>query len=412
MHSYIERVESAISDLRQGKIIILTDHPERENEGDFIFPAETITPEMMNFIIRNSSGIVCLSLCESYRKKLDLPYMVLSHEKTHLHGAPFTAPFTISIDARYGTATGVSAADRVKTIQTAIHDHAKPEDLVRPGHIFPLCAKEGGVLERAGHTEGAVDLMNLAGFKPAAVLCEVMNPDGTMTRGKQLVEFSKQHNVKILSIEDIISYRMMRENLIAEEISAELPLEYHGAFTITVFKEKITGNEHVVLEKKPKKTTSTLVRIHSACLTGDLFGSMRCDCNHQLHYSLQRISEDGGMLIYLSQEGRGIGLFNKIKAYALQENGLDTIEANEKLGLPVDSRKYYIAANILRNRGIDHVKLLTNNPAKINDLKKYGIAKVELAPIPVFCNEHNKKYLHVKMLKLHHAIKHDFAMGE
>jgi 3,4-dihydroxy 2-butanone 4-phosphate synthase/GTP cyclohydrolase II len=279
--------------------------------------------------------------------------------------------------------------------------------LVKPGHIFPLYAKEGGVLERAGHTEGAVDLMNLAGLKPAAVLCEVMSPDGTMTKGAQLIEFAKQHKIKILSIEEIISYRMLRENLIAEEISTELPIELYGSFMLTVIKEKITGIEHVVLEKKIKKSATTLVRIHSVCLTGDLFGSLRCDCNKQLHYSLKRLGEEGGLLIYLNQEGRGIGLFNKIKAYALQEEGLDTIEANEKLGLPVDSRKYFIAANILRNHGINDVRLLTNNLAKVNDLKKYGIAKVELEAIPVFCNEHNKKYLHAKMLKLNHVMKHE-----
>jgi 3,4-dihydroxy 2-butanone 4-phosphate synthase/GTP cyclohydrolase II len=400
MQSHIERVESAMDDLRQGKIIILMDHPHRENEGDFIFPAETVTPEIMNFIIRHSSGIVCLSLFEKEIRRLGLPYMVPLHENTSLRGTPFT----VSIDAKNGITTGVSAGDRVTTVQAAICDDAKPEDLVKPGHVFPLYAKSGGVLERAGHTEGAVDLVRLAGFKPAAVLCEVMNPDGTMTKGQQLMEFSKQHQIKVLSIEDIISYRMTRENLIAEEISAELPLESYGTFTITIVKEKITGDEHVILEKKTKNSAATLVRIHSACLTGDLLSSLRCDCHGQLHYSLKRISEEGGILIYLSQEGRGIGLFNKIKAYALQEQGLDTVEANEKLGLPADSRKYYIAANILRNRGVSHVKLLTSNPAKIQDLQRYGIAHVEQASIPVFHNEHNKNYLNVKKLKLHRAV--------
>ncbi|MCD6039663.1 MAG: ribBA [Gammaproteobacteria bacterium] len=400
MQAYIEHVESAIEDLRQGKMIILTDHPDRENEADFIFPAETLTPDIMNFIIRHSSGIVCLSLFEEQLKQLDLPYMVPPHKNTSL----CRTPFTVSIDARDHITTGVSAEDRVKTVQAAIGDKAKPEELVRPGHIFPLHAKKGGVLERTGHTEGAIDLVRLAGFKPAAVLCEVMNPDGTMTKGAQLTAFAKQHHLRILSIEDIISYRMLRENLIAEEISATLPLESYGSFTITIVKEKITGNEHVVLEKKSKTAATTLVRIHSACLTGDLLGSMRCDCHHQLHYSLQRMSKEGGILIYLNQEGRGIGLFNKIKAYALQEQGLDTIEANEKLGLPIDSRKYHIAANILRNRGVNNVSLLTNNPAKIEGLKKYGISQVEIAPIPVFCNEHNKDYLEVKKLKLHRTV--------
>ena len=404
MQAYIKHVEAAMEDLRQGKPVILTDNPERENEGDFIFPAEMITPDMMNFIIRHSSGIVCLALFEQDIKKLELPPMVPMHENTSLRGTPFT----VSIDAKTGISTGVSAIDRVKTVQAAIHDHAKAADLVRPGHIFPLYAKEGGVLERPGHTEGSVDLMKLAGLKPAAVLCEVMNPDGTMAKGTKLAEFAKEHAIKILSIEDIISYRMARENLLAEEVSTEIPLESYGNFTFTVVKEKITDIEHVILEKKVKNAEVTLVRIHSVCLTGEIFGSLRCDCKQQLQYSLKRLEEEGGILIYLDQEGRGIGLLNKIKAYALQEKGLDTIEANEKLGLPIDSRKYYIAANILRNRGISHVKLLTNNPAKINDLKKYGIKHVEIEHLPVFCNEHNKKYLQAKKSKLNHAMKHDF----
>ncbi len=404
MQAYIKHVESALEDLRQGKLIILTDNPERENEGDFIFPAEMITPEKMNFIIRHSSGIVCLALFEEHMKKLDLSYMVPVHENTSLRGTPFA----VSIDARSGITTGVSARDRVQTVLTAINDHAKPEDLVRPGHIFPLYAKDGGVLERPGHTEGSVDLMKLAGLKHAALLCEVMNPDGTMARGSKLHEFAKQEKIKILSMEDLIAYRKAREDLIAEEVSTEVPLETYGTFILTVIKEKITGTEHVVLEKKGKKSATTLVRIHSVCLTGEIFGSLRCDCKQQLQYSLQRISEEGGILIYLDQEGRGVGLFNKIKAYALQEKGLDTIEANEKLGLPIDSRKYSIAANILKNRGIHKVKLLTNNPSKLNDLKKYGIANVELEPLPVFCNEHNKKYLNAKKLKLKHEMNHDF----
>ncbi len=404
MQAYIKHVESALEDLREGKPIILTDNPERENEGDFIFPAEMITPEMMNFIIRHSSGIVCLALFENEIKKLDLPYMVPANENTSLRGTPFT----VSIDAKEGITTGVSAIDRVKTVRAVINDHVKPEDLVRPGHIFPLYAKEGGVLERPGHTEGSVDLMKLAGLKSAAVLCEVMNSDGTMAKGAQLTEFAKEHNIKLLSIEDIMAYRMAREDLIAEEVSTEIPLESFGTFTFTVIKEKITGIEHVILEKKIKNPGATLVRIHSVCLTGEIFGSLRCDCRQQLQYSLKRLEEEGGILIYLDQEGRGIGLLNKIKAYALQEKGLDTIEANEKLGLPIDSRKYYIAANVLRNRGISQVRLLTNNPAKVNDLKKYGITNVEIEHLPVFCNEHNKKYLQAKKSKLNHALKHDF----
>jgi len=402
MQSYIERVELALKDLRQGKMVILTDNPDRENEGDFIMPAETITPESMNFIIRHSSGIVCLSLMDEQIRKLNLPFMVPPLENTSLRGTPFT----ISIDAKNGITTGVSASDRVKTVQAAIHDNAVPLDLDRPGHIFPLCAKAGGVLERPGHTEGAVDLVRLAGFKPAAVLCELMNPDGTMAHGKQLEKFAKKHQLTILSIEDIITYRRYHENLIEEEITTELPLDSYGQFKISVIKEKISGLEHVVLEKS-HTAENPLVRIHSACLTGDLLGSLRCDCHRQLHYSLQRISEEGGMLIYLNQEGRGIGLLNKIKAYALQDKGFDTIEANQELGLPIDSREYYMAATILKTRQIDQVRLLTNNPNKTNDLNKYGIATV-IENMPGFCNQHNKKYLQTKKSKLNHSINDAF----
>jgi 3,4-dihydroxy 2-butanone 4-phosphate synthase/GTP cyclohydrolase II len=405
MKSYIERVETAIKELQQGKLIILTDDPERENEGDLIFPAETITPEIMNFIIRNSSGIVCLSLLESQLQQLGLPLMVPPDENTSQRGTPFT----ISIDAKDNITTGVSAADRVHTIQTAISPTALPHDLVKPGHMFPLKAKEHGVLERTGHTEGAVDIVRLAGFKPSAVLCEIMNPDGTMAHGKQLETFAKTHQIHMLSIEDIISYRLSKENLIEEETSATLPIEALGLFKITVIKEKISNDEHIILEKEITDSKEPpLVRIHSACITGDIFGSLRCDCSDQLHYSLELISKEGGMLIYLSQEGRGVGLFNKIKAYALQEKGLDTIEANQHLGLPIDSRRYFIAANILRNRNIQSIRLLTNNPSKINDLKKYGLSDIEIKTMPVFCHEHNKNYLKIKKQKLNHSMNHDF----
>lgn len=400
MQSYLKRVELAIKNIKQGKMVIVTDHPDRENEGDFIMAAEKITPETMNFIIRHSSGIVCLSMKEKQLKQLNLPYMVPPHANTSLRGTPFT----VSIDARIGITTGVSAVDRANTILAAIDDYAKPEDLDRPGHIFPLCAREGGVLERPGHTEGAVDLVMMAGLKPAAVLCELMNPDGTMTRGKQLEAFAEAHNMLIISIDDIIDYRRFHENLIEEEVSAELPLEPYGKFSLTVMKEKITGQEHIILEKPYED--NPLVRIHSACFTGDILGSLRCDCHQQLHYSLERISREGGILIYLNQEGRGIGLLNKIKAYALQEKGFDTIEANQALGLPVDSRNYYMAASILKNRGISHMRLLTNNPCKAADLEKYGINSVKVENIPAHFNQHNKSYLQTKKLKLDHMIHH------
>jgi 3,4-dihydroxy 2-butanone 4-phosphate synthase/GTP cyclohydrolase II len=399
MQSYIKRVEQALQDIKQGKIVIVTDHPDREDEGDFIMAAEKITDETMNFIIRHSSGIVCLTLQEKQLKQLNLPFMVAPHENTSLRGTPFT----VSIDAREGITTGVSAADRARTILAAIDENAKPDDLDKPGHIFPLWAKAGGVLERPGHTEGSIDLAVMAGLKPAAVICEVMNPDGTMTRGKQLEDFAKAHGLLIISIDDIIDYRRYQENLIEESASAELPLESYGQFKVTVVKEKITGQEHAVIESH-KYSNKPIVRIHSSCFTGDIFGSLRCDCHQQLHFALQRISEEGGILIYLNQEGRGIGLLNKIKAYALQESGFDTIEANQKLGLPADSRKYYLVANILKNRDIKHIRLLTNNPNKVADLQKYGITKVEVENIPAHFNQYNQKYLMTKKAKLNHDI--------
>ncbi len=397
MQAFDEKILQALTDLQQGKIIILTDHPDREDEGDLVCAAEHINTDKMNFMIRHGTGIVCLSLPESHLKKLDLPLM--TQHNTTLHGTPFTLP----IDAKVGITTGVSACDRVITIQTAIAENAQPQDLTRPGHVFPLQAAEGGVLARTGHTEGALDLMTLAGLKPAAVICEIMNEDGTMARGKQLKLFAQTHRLNTLSIEELVTYRLRTETLIEEAISASLPLDTYGHFEITVIKEKYTQHEHVILTKAYQDTP--LVRIHSACMTGDLFHSKRCDCHAQLHHSLQRISEEGGMLIYLNQEGRGIGLFNKIKAYALQETGFDTIEANQQLGLPVDARHYYIAAHVLKNRGVTHVRLLTNNPEKINDLKKYGDFAVEPVSLPSFCNEHNVDYLNVKKNKLNHLMK-------
>jgi len=402
MKTYIDRVKQGIQALNDGKMIILVDHPDRENEGDVIVAAEKVTPEIVNFMLRHGSGIVCLSMVESQVKRLGLTNMVSPHDNSSSRGTPFL----VSIEAKEGVTTGVSAADRAVTILTAMKDDAIEQDLVKPGHVFPLLAREGGVLERSGHTEGSVDLMKIANLKPAAVICELMNTDGTMTRGSQLIQFAKEHDLPVLSIDDIISYRMATEDLIAEQVTAQLPLDQYGQFDMTVIKEKYTGMEHVVLFKQPIDTKKpVLVRLHSSCMTGDLFGSKRCDCNQQLNYALKRIGEEGGVLFYLNQEGRGIGLLNKIKAYALQEQGLDTIEANQKLGVPVDSRKYNIAANVLRNWGIDHIRLLTNNPAKLQDLYVHGITQVEREPIPVFCNEHNRDYLQAKKDKLNHLME-------
>ncbi len=404
MLTYIERVESALTDLKNGKMIILTDSPDRENEGDLIFPAEMATTEKINFMIRHCSGIICLSLDEYFIKKMKLQPMVHPHQNTSSRGTPFT----VSIEAKQGVTTGVSANDRAQTILTVLQEESTSDDIVQPGHIFPLHAKTHGVLERAGHTEGAVDLVRLAGFKPAAVLCEIMNSDGSMTKGNELIEFADKNHLRILTIEDLIQYRLRHENLIEEEVSAKLPIHSQGVFDITVVREKISKDEHIILTKKTTLSVlPTLVRIHSCCITGDLFGSERCDCNQQLNYSLKKIGEEGGILIYLNQEGRGIGLFNKIKAYALQENGFDTIEANQQLGMPVDARDYFIAATILRNRGMNHIRLLTNNPDKINSLKKYGIENVELEKMPVSYNPHNQKYLQVKKTRLNHFINDD-----
>jgi 3,4-dihydroxy 2-butanone 4-phosphate synthase/GTP cyclohydrolase II len=400
MQSHLDRVEQALLQLQQGKMIILTDAADRENEGDLIIAADKITPESMNFIIRNSSGIVCLSLPEAQLAKLELPLMVPAIDNSSLRGTPFT----ISIDARHAIATGVSAVDRVETIRAASSATAVAADLVKPGHIFPLQARNGGVLERAGHTEGALDLMRLAGLAPAAVLCEIMNSDGSMTRGDELEKFAATHDLLVLTIEDIIAYRLSKENNIAAETIAALPVEGCEGLQVMAVKEKLTGLEHLVLINEVKTQEIPLVRIHSSCLTGDLFASLRCDCNKQLHYSLAKIQNEGGILIYLQQEGRGIGLFNKIKAYALQENGFDTIEANQELGLPIDSRQYHIAANILRNRNISRVRLLTNNLAKVSALEKFGIEVTDREAVPIFCNQHNKKYLQAKKEKLNHAI--------
>jgi len=406
MHKQIERVEAAIRDLKMGKMIILTDDPERENEGDLIIPAENMTVKQMNFMIRHGTGIVCLSLTAQHLKQFNLPLMVPREENSSLRGTPFT----VSIDAGTGITTGVSAADRIKTVQAVMNDHALPDDVVKPGHIFPLQARDGGVLERRGHTEGAIDIAALAGFRPAAVLCEIMNADGTMARGKKLEKFAVRHKLTTLSIEDLVVYRLRYDTIIESESSALLPLDKYGTFKITVFKEKYNGNEHVVLTKEGKRPNNfPLVRIHSSCLTGDLFSSKRCDCNQQLHHALHRISIEGGMLIYLSQEGRGVGLLNKIRAYALQEKGFDTVEANQELGLPVDARRYFVAANILRKYNMHHIRLLTANPDKINDLHKFGIEQIDVERMPSFQHEVNKDYLKTKIEKLNHMISFENA---
>lgn len=404
MSTPIERVKAAIKDLQNGNMIILSDNPDREDEGDLIAPAETITNEQMNFMIRQGTGIVCLAMTPERLQQLNLPLMLPADQNTSCRGTPFT----ISIDAKEDITTGVSAADRTKTIHLAVAEETTPDDLVKPGHIFPLQAQQHGVLARQGHTEGSIDLVKLAGFKPAAVLCEIMNQDGTMARGTQLKNFAQIHQLSVLSIDDIIAYRLQHEDIVEMDAKATLPIQTYGDFTVTAVREKISGVEHLILSKENKHTKQPpLIRIHSSCITGDLFGSKRCDCHDQFHYALQRINEEGGMIIYLQQEGRGIGLYNKIKAYALQETGFDTVEANEQLGLPADQRCYHVAANILHRKGLRHIRLLTNNPAKINELQRYGITSIERVELPTFDNEHNYKYLKTKSTKLNHLINLD-----
>lgn len=393
-------VETAIKALQEGKIILLTDPADRENEGDFVFPAETITPEIMNFMIRNGSGIVCVSLPAEHLQRLKIP-VLLPHQSTNRYGTPFAMP----VEARDGVTTGVSAADRTKTIQALMNPNAQPEDLARPGHVYPLQAKAGGVLERQGHTEGSLDIVTLAGFRPGAVICEAMHADGTMVKGQDLVTLAKTHEMPVLTIDDLMAYRLATENLIEDIAEAALPTEQYGDYRISIIKEKYTQEEHTVLFKTPLDTKKpVLTRIHSCCQTGDLFGSLRCDCQKQLEYALKTINTEGGLLIYLNQEGRGIGLFNKIKAYALQEQGLDTVDANIQLGFSADLRCYHMVPSILRHLNISRIRLLTNNPAKIAALQQCGIEHIERAVMPVFANPHNQQYLATKKNRLNHQL--------
>jgi 3,4-dihydroxy 2-butanone 4-phosphate synthase/GTP cyclohydrolase II len=387
-----------LEDLRQGKMIILTDNKDREDEGDLVCAAEMISTDVINFMIRQGSGIVCLALAPEIIAKLGLSMMVTTTSN------PYAAPFTVTIEAARGVTTGVSASDRVKTILTAVNETAVPADLVSPGHVFPLQAKSGGVLEREGHTEGSVDLARLADLKSAAVICELMNADGTMMKGEQLHQFAEYHQIRRIAIADVIQHRLMHENLIAEQSESEIPLDNFGKFHIAIAREKYTHHEQIILSKNIITASKPLLtRIHSSCATGDLFGSLRCDCKEQLNYSLQRISIEGGILIYLSQEGRGIGLFDKIKSYTLQDHGLDTVEANQALNYPADLRKYHIAACILKNRGISQIRLLTNNPHKLQQMTEYGIS-CQHEPMEIFSNEFNLHYLRTKVNKLNHSM--------
>lgn len=383
-------------------MVILVDDEDRENEGDLTMAAEKITPEAINFMARYGRGLICLSLTSETCDKLDLPLMVKDNT------SPFQTGFTISIEAKHGVTTGISAADRSTTILVAVSDDARPEDLVRPGHVFPLRARNGGVMVRVGQTEGSVDLARLAGLKPAGVICEIMDDDGTMARMPSLQEFSETHGIGIVTIADLVEYRMKRELFVHRAAETMIPTEHGGEFNMIAFENDVDELLHIGLVKgviDPEKPV--LVRVHSECMTGDIFGSMRCDCGHQLHQAMSMIALEGsGVIIYLRQEGRGIGLVNKLKAYELQQKeGLDTVEANLQLGFKEDLRDYGIGAQMLREIGVRKMRLLTNNPKKMVGLEGYGLSIIEQIPIEIEANEYNRCYLECKKLKMGHILE-------
>ncbi|ABW67881.1 bifunctional 3,4-dihydroxy-2-butanone-4-phosphate synthase/GTP cyclohydrolase II [Desulfosudis oleivorans] len=396
-------IEEAIKDVRAGKMVILVDDEDRENEGDLMIAAEKTTPEAVNFMAKYGRGLICLALDAKKVEELDLPLMV------DRNTSPFGTGFTVSIEAKQGVTTGISAADRATTILAAVADGARPDDLVRPGHIFPLRARRGGVIVRAGQTEGSVDLARLAGLKPAGVICEVMNDDGTMARMPQLEEFSEAHGIGICTIADLIEYRMRTESFVRKVVETTIPSMFGGIFKVIVYENDMEDFQHIALVKgeiDPDKPV--LVRVHSECLTGDIFGSLRCDCGNQLHKAMEMMEKEGaGILLYVRQEGRGIGLVNKLKAYNLQDQGYDTVEANEQLGFKADLRDYGIGAQVLADLGVKKMRLITNNPKKIVGLEGYGLSVVEQIPIEIEANEHNKRYLECKKLKMGHLLNLD-----
>jgi 3,4-dihydroxy 2-butanone 4-phosphate synthase / GTP cyclohydrolase II len=396
----LDSIESALEDIRNGKMVIVVDDEDRENEGDFVVAARFVTPEVINFMSKEGRGLICATLVEDRCDELQLGLMVNSNT------AVYETAFTVSVDLiGHGCTTGISAQDRSKTVQALIDPATKPEDLGRPGHIFPLRAKKGGVLRRAGHTEASIDLARLAGLEPAGALVEILNEDGTMARLPQLEELAKKLQMKLISIKDLIEYRLKRDSLIEEVVRVDMPTKF-GHFKMIAFKEKHTQNEHMALIKGEwEKEEPILVRVHSSCFTGDILGSLRCDCGEQLQLALQMVEEAGkGVILYMNQEGRGIGLMNKLRAYKLQEEGMDTVEANLHLGFPMDKRDYGVGAQILRYLNATKIKLVSNNPKKRAGLVGYGLEIIESVPVAVKSNPYNEKYLRTKRDKLGHKI--------
>jgi 3,4-dihydroxy 2-butanone 4-phosphate synthase/GTP cyclohydrolase II len=397
----VSSIKEALEDIKKGKMIILVDDEDRENEGDLCVASEFVTPDAVNFMAKHGRGLICLTMTEEHAEKLKLTPMVSDNQSR------FGTAFTVSIEARHGVSTGISAADRATTIKTAVSDDVKPDDIVSPGHIFPIRAKKGGVLVRTGQTEGSVDLARMAGLKPTGVICEIMKDDGTMARMPDLEIFAKEHGLKIVTIADLIDFRMQHESLIRRVATANIPTRYGGEFKLIVYENDVDDMKHVALVKgEINPEDDVLVRVHSECLTGDVFGSVRCDCGDQLHTAMKMVEKEGkGVIVYMHQEGRGIGLVNKIKAYELQEHGKDTVEANIALGFAADLRDYGIGAQILVDLGVRKMRQMTNNPRKIIGLEGYGMMLTERVPIEIKPNENNIHYLTTKKKKMGHMLE-------